>query len=147
MELPECTHQDRCLNRDGIKINWESHKSLNNWVERFNLECKFLKSFELIGESPILIGMIGSSMFAGWMAGSLFMPRLGDLYGRKWPFYLSLLVASVTYFSVLLTTDIKVQILNFFIMGVTQAGRYSMAHVYLQELMPVTWRTFAGTLA
>ena len=95
----------------------------------------------------MLIGMIGSAQFAGWMAGSLFMPRLGDLYGRKWPFYLSLLVASATYISVVLTTNIKVQIFNFFIMGVTQAGRYSMAHVYLQELIPLRWRTFSGTLA
>ena len=60
-EVPDCTHQDRCLNREGIKINWDSHKSLDNWVERFNLECKLLKCFELIGESPILIGMIGSA--------------------------------------------------------------------------------------
>ncbi len=41
-EIPECTHKDRCLNKEGIKINWDSHKSLENWVQRFELECKLL---------------------------------------------------------------------------------------------------------
>ena len=36
--IPDCKHQDRCLNRDGISVNWSSHKSLDNWVERFNIE-------------------------------------------------------------------------------------------------------------
>jgi hypothetical protein len=37
--IPDCNHHDRCLNPEIIKINWDSHKSLENWVERLNLEC------------------------------------------------------------------------------------------------------------
>jgi hypothetical protein len=39
-EIPNCTHRDRCFNKQSIEINYDSDKTLNNWVEKFNLECK-----------------------------------------------------------------------------------------------------------
>jgi MFS family permease len=63
--------------------------------------------------------MIGSAQFAGWMVGSLFMPRLGDIYGRKMPFYLSLVAAGFIYLVIILTTSINLQIFNFFLLGIT----------------------------
>ena len=40
-DIPDCTYKDRCLYPDKVHVNWDSHKSLNNWVEIYNLECKF----------------------------------------------------------------------------------------------------------
>lgn len=40
IDLPECNHWDYCNKVEGVTINRESHKSLNNWVQKYNLECK-----------------------------------------------------------------------------------------------------------
>lgn len=93
-----------------------------------------------------MIGMIGSAQFVGWMAASMFLPRIGDLYGRKKPFIMSVLIAAVLYWAIIFTTDLHHMIGLFFLTGLTQAGKFSMAHVYIQELMPVRQRTSAGTI-
>ena len=90
-----------------------------------------------------MIGLLGSMVFAGWMFGSLFIPRLGDLYGRKWPVVWSLLVAALTYLGVILSSDLKLTIVLMFFFGTCCAGRYSTSYVYLSELMPSSNRTLA----
>jgi putative MFS transporter len=81
------------------------------------------------------------------MIASIFIPRLGDIYGRKKPFYISLLCACFIQLGCIISTNLILTIAFFFLLGLTQAGKFSMAHVYLQELMPVSYRTAAGTLA
>lgn len=39
-EKPECDFRDRCANPEKVRINWNSTRSLHNWVEFYNLECK-----------------------------------------------------------------------------------------------------------
>jgi MFS family permease len=56
-----------------------------------------------LGEEPFMIGMLGSAYFAGWMLGSIIMSRIGDLYGRKLPFYTSLLASALAYLWSLVT--------------------------------------------
>jgi hypothetical protein len=51
IDLPNCNHRDRCLDPIRIRVNWDSSKSLDNWVERLDLECA----------EPYMIGMLGSS--------------------------------------------------------------------------------------
>lgn len=97
----------------------------------------------IIGQEPYMIGLLGSMVFAGWMFGSLFIPRLGDLYGRKWPFLGSLLVAVIAYVSVILSSEIKLTIGLMFLFGACCAGRYSTCYVYLSEMMPAPNRTLA----
>jgi MFS family permease len=50
-----------------------------------------------------MIGMLGSAYFAGWMLGSIIVSRIGDLYGRKLPFYISLVISSFAYIWTLFT--------------------------------------------
>ena len=38
-EIPKCDRWDKCRHPE-IPIDWESTRSLHNWVEVFNLECK-----------------------------------------------------------------------------------------------------------
>jgi MFS family permease len=80
--------------------------------------------------------MLGSSQFIGWMVGSMILPRIGDLYGRKMPFIISVLAACILYILVFFATTLSQMTWIFFFTGITQAGKFSMAHVYLQELMP-----------
>ena len=56
------------------RINWQSPYSLQNWVQRFGLECAEKYQF----------GLLGSAVFVGWAIGSLIIPRLADIYGRKY---------------------------------------------------------------
>ena len=78
-----------------------------------------------------MIGMLGSAYFAGWMLGSIIMSRLGDLYGRKKPFYTSLLISTLAYLWSMFTESLNVQIFLLFVLGMTHAGKYSIAHVYI----------------
>lgn len=78
-----------------------------------------------------MIGAIGSAQFAGWAISSIFVSRLGDLYGRRKPFLVSLYAACILQASILIVTDLRVVILLFFLLGLTQAGKFSLASVYL----------------
>ena len=89
-----------------------------------------------------MIGLLGSMNFVGWMFTGLFVPRLGDLYGRKWPVVCSLLVAVLAYISVILSNNLKLAIALMFLFGSCCAGRYSISYVYISELLPVGNRTF-----
>jgi MFS family permease len=93
-----------------------------------------------------MLAMPGSVQFLGWMVASMFVPRLGDLYGRKLPFIISVLAASFLYVGIFLTSNLNVIILIFFFKGMTQAGKYSLAHVYIQELMPNRYKSISGLL-
>lgn len=66
-----------------------------------------------------MIGMLGSAYFAGWMLGSIIMSRIGDLYGRKLPFYTSLIISAIAYLWTLVTQSLHVQIFLLFVIGLT----------------------------
>lgn len=65
------------------------------------------------------MGMPGSVQFLGWMIASMFVPRLGDLYGRKLPFIACVFAASFLYLAVLFATDFRLVIVIFFFKGMT----------------------------
>jgi MFS family permease len=55
-----------------------------------------------------MIGMLGSGYMAGWMLGSIMTSRIGDLYGRKLPFYISLVASAFAYVWTLYTQSLRV---------------------------------------
>ncbi|TNV80535.1 hypothetical protein FGO68_gene17354 [Halteria grandinella] len=108
--------------------------SLHNWVQWLNLEC----------EQPYMIAAIGSANFLGWMLASIIVTRIGDLYGRKLPFIVSQLLGDAAQLAMLFVPDIRIIIALNFVTGLSLAGRFSIAHLYLQELMPTKYRQIAG---
>jgi MFS family permease len=80
--------------------------------------------------------MFGSSAFAGWTCACLIIPRLGDLYGRKWPVWFSVLFAFISHKLIVLSKNMTLTICYFFVFGACCAGRYTTAYVYLIELIP-----------
>ena len=76
-------------------------------------------SKKYLGEEPFMIGMLGSAYFAGWMLGSIVMSRIGDLYGRKLPFYTSLVACALAYLWTLFTQSLYVQIFLLFVIGMS----------------------------
>jgi hypothetical protein len=103
-DIRECSHIDRCREPRKIGINWEAAKSLNNWVERLGLECA--KGYE--------IGLMGSMFFAGMTVTGLFVTRLGDIYGRKWPTWISSVLSVPLHAGIMLSTNLYLTIILFF---------------------------------
>ena len=90
------------------------------------------------------MGLWGSSVFGGWMIGSIFIPRLGDLYGRKKPFMTSLLIALIAHICLCIPKNLYLTAVLFFIFGTCCSGRYAIAFVYLSELIPIKYRNIVG---
>jgi MFS family permease len=61
-------------------VNWSEELSLKNWFTGLHLECV----------SKARIGLIGSTLFAGWALSAIFIPRMADIYGRKKIFIFSM---------------------------------------------------------
>lgn len=110
-----------------IEIDWSSTTSLHNWVEKFDLVC--VEAWK--------IGLIGSMYPFGWALACLFVPRLGDVYGRKMPFLISVACSILLYLGVLLSQSIYLTMVLFFIIGMTQPGKTSVSYVYILEMVPI----------
>jgi hypothetical protein len=71
-----CTSDEICKNKRKFYIDWNSHESLDNWIETLDLMCN--SNFE--------IQYISHAFYFGQIIGSIFIARIPDVYGRKWPF-------------------------------------------------------------
>lgn len=134
----QCNAQLMCDNPDNpakIHINWDSTRSLHNWVERLDLTC----------EPSWKIGLIGSMYLFGWASGCLFIPRLGDVYGRRIPFLISVVLSLGVYIGLILSQNIYLTMVMFFLLGLCTPGKSNIAYVYLLELVPTDWQTYVGT--
>jgi MFS family permease len=92
------------------------------------------------------IGMIGSLMFTGLLFGSLFISRLGDIYGRKWILVGTVLVSTLSLLIINLTSSLYTLYGFIFIFGMSAAPRYSISYVYALELVSSEYETFYGML-
>lgn len=78
------------------------------------------------------------------MVSSIVVQRLADIYGRKWPFWISLAVGLATHVAIVLSRDLTTTIALFFLFGACNAGRYAICYVYMCELMPPQYRDYVG---
>ena len=78
---------------DNRRIDYSQDISLEIWMESLDLYCKLISLIKCcIGTPKYLIGLIGSMFFVGWTVGCIALPRLADLYGRKWFFIISIAI-------------------------------------------------------
>lgn len=91
-------------------------------------------------------GAIVSSYFMGFITTLFFVPRLGDVYGRKNIIMISLVTNLTASILMLATSSLRVFYACMFINGASLSGRLSVGVVYMQELMPSKYRVLAGTL-
>lgn len=129
----DCNHYLMCKREQGlipesvIEVDWSSTTSLHNWVEKFDLVC--VEAWK--------IGLIGSMYPFGWALGCLFVPRLGDVLGRRLPFLVSVACSVLLYFGVLVSQRIEMTMVLFFMIGMTMPGKTSVSYVYLLEMVPI----------
>lgn len=108
------------------RVDWSKDTSLQNWIIDMNLACT----------SKAQIGLIGSMQFVGWMIASCFLPRLSDIYGRKYIFIGSILLQLVSFIALFFSKSAEVTIGIMFFMGFSGVGRCSICFLYLMELLP-----------
>jgi len=82
------------------------------------------------------VGLIGSFYFLGGTIALFFVPRLGDIYGRKYIFFGCMVLQAVVYIWFLFATSIYGAITGMFISGISSVGRSSVGFVLLLEYLP-----------
>ena len=76
--------------------------------------------------------------------GSFILPRLADLYGRKTIYYSALSLFFFTSFFYPWVTQLNYVYVLLFLGGFSEAGRYYVGFVYMQELMPTAYQAQIG---
>ena len=111
------------------RIDYDSPKSYHNWVspDKLNLTCV----------NKNIIGSMISMMFLGFSISSAFIPRLGDKYGRKIPFYLSMTVQTIGYILLFLSHNVYFTIFIWFLIGLCSGGRCAIGTMYMNEYVPI----------
>lgn len=84
--------------------------------------------------------------FIGQVVGSLFIPRMMDVYGRRWPFFICVVLQFVVYVASLLATNIHTHIAMQFFMGVVYVGRYNGGFVTICEYYHGKWKNIVCTI-
>jgi MFS family permease len=80
---------------------------------------------------------MGSVYLLGWALGCLCIPRWGDVYGRRWPYLISMGASLVMYLVLILSKDINLTTSMFFLLGITNPGKSNISYVYLLEMIPL----------
>ena len=89
------------------------------------MECSEKKAF----------GLLGTLIFSGWTVAAFFIPRLSDLYGRKWVFIGSMLTQLLALVAMLAAKSYTVMAVALFVIGMCSASRWTVSYVYLMEFL------------
>lgn len=108
------------------RVNEESHRTLHNWIDRFQLQCAPKNTF----------GYFGSLWFAGLVVGSFTLPRLSDNFGRKKFVIFGAILHIFSTLVILITTSFNTALTMTFFAGIAMAGRVFVGYVWMTENMP-----------
>lgn len=121
-----------CKNPDKVKwsVVQESIYTLDNFMNRYNMICS----------SEVLIGMMGSLFFAGYVTGNLIFPSMIDKRGRRQVFLWGLVANLVIYLLFWLVPHISgliyVHIGLFFLFGIATTSRVTSGYCLITEFVP-----------
>ena len=90
--------------------------------------------------------MIPSAFLIGWALTLLWVPKLGDKYGRKMIFTLSMWIGVVLYTVLMFTESLNVMIAVSGACGALSSIRMNIGFVYMMELMPKSKQTIMGSI-
>ena len=92
------------------------------------------------------IGLICSLFWLGWCVTLLWVPRLGDVYGRKWMIAYNNCVSFVLYIATMYAPNVYVLGAVLFTWGIFNSCRTNIAFMYMLELMPKKQQNLIGTI-
>jgi len=91
----------------------------------------------MTGTPAAKIGLIGSIYFAGWAIAAIIVPRLSDLFGRKYV-YLAAMTGHFCFWVVIICSrNLNLTITIMFFFGFCSLGRSSVGYLYMMELIPL----------
>lgn len=93
-----------------------------------------------------LIGSLGSVYFFGFAISAGVTPYLSDQFGRKYPYFFSIAIQTVSYAIIILSKDIYLTIGCYLIVGLCAGGRVAIGTVYISEFLPTKYCAIAISL-
>lgn len=111
------------MNPDG-----EPTTNIYNWYTKLGLVCNEKARFAM--------GMIASAALLGVSLSCLFIPRLGDLYGRKPVYCFALALQLPVYIACCFFNKLLPMYVTAFLLGPTVTGRMACGFLLLLETMP-----------
>jgi len=92
---------------------------------------------DLACEKKSTIAWLGAPIFIGWMVASLVLPRVSDIYGRKWLFAGVMTINLGVVVVLIFSKSILVTVIANFFVGVVAVARWTVGYIMLQEFLPV----------
>ena len=109
------------------RVNWDSIRSLHNWMEQMDLYCT----------AKWQIGFLGSIYYLGFCIGAVLFAKVADTYGRKLCIRVIVLAHFIAFWPLIFTPNLYGRWAIMFVIGVIAAVRASVAINMLMEFVPV----------
>ena len=90
--------------------------------------------------------MLGSIYFAGYSIACFIIPRIADIYGRKYIVVVSLWIQLIIIIGITVSKNFFLTLGFMFFFGTVSVGRSTVNYLYLLELVPKERKVFIGTL-
>jgi MFS family permease len=74
--------------------------------------------------------------FAGYTTSAVILPRLSDMYGRKYVYFGSMVGHLLIFLGMLISRSLDLTIGLMVLFGFFSLGRASVGYIYMQELTP-----------
>ena len=85
-------------------------------------------------------------LFAGWALAATFLPRLGDIYGRRIIYIGAMIAHGIFYAGIILSGSRVLTTVFMFFLGMASVGRATVGYLYVMELVPTPQQTTVGTV-
>ena len=92
------------------------------------------------------VEMINDIFYLGQVLGCILIARVPDLYGRKWPFLISIAVQLPIYIALLFSTNLDLTIFLSFFMGFLHIGIYNGGYINVCEYVDKPWKNHVCTI-
>ena len=119
---------------ENYTIDWESDRSVDNWLVKFDLLC----------EPDWKKAMPGCLFFIGFALSTFWLSAYSDIYGRKNFFLLAMTVNFCMHIGMWLTSSWSVISALAFCCGFTTVLRLQVGYNYLIELFSVDRQVLVG---
>ncbi|CDW86321.1 solute carrier family member 5 [Stylonychia lemnae] len=134
-DYESCTKDEAC-EIGSWKIDWYDPNSLDNWINEFNLNCA----------PPKKTSLLSSMYYCGYAFGCLFIPRITDKIGRRFPLMLCMIFQFPLYMALLFSKTVELNTALCFFLGVTCVGRYNGCFINISEFVHTNYKNHVSTL-
>jgi MFS family permease len=130
-EVFDCVEANFCGNPDiNFWVDRENPDTIYNWAEQIGLICR----------PGWQVGLLGSSIFAGWCSTLLWMPAISNRIGRKIMFTYALAANVVLFTVIMFTHSFIFMMTSMFFLGFFNSAKFGVGWPYLLELVPMSSR-------